>query len=154
MSMAHIHELIDFTIEVFIVYKDKVLLIHHKALDRWLPVGGHIELDEDPEQALFREIEEETGLTDIKVLGSKLDLERDGFKSLFAPVYLDIHRINETHRHIGMVYFVVSDKEQVRLEKDEHKDIRWFGKKDLVDPKYDLLPDVIFYARKALGIDR
>src|SRR4030067_2349953 len=106
--MAHIHELIDFTIEIFIVYKNKVLLIHHRALDKWLPVGGHIELDEDPEQTLFREIEEETGLTDIKVLGSKLSLERDGFKSLFAPAYLDIHRINETHRHIGMVYFGAS----------------------------------------------
>ncbi len=152
--MAHIHELIDFTIEVFIVYKNKVLLIHHKALDKWLPVGGHIELDEDPEQALFREIEEETGLTNIKVLGSKLTLERDGFKSLFAPTYLDIHRINETHRHVGMVYFGASDKEKVRLEKDEHKDIRWFGKKDLGDPKYDLFPDVVFYAKKALEVSR
>ena len=49
--MPHIHEKIDFTVSLFIVEGEKVLLVHHKKLDRWLPIGGHIELDEDPEQA-------------------------------------------------------------------------------------------------------
>lgn len=60
--MPHIHDKYDFVITVFIVYKDKVLLVHHPRYDKWIPMGGHIELDEDPEQALFREIKEETGL--------------------------------------------------------------------------------------------
>jgi len=60
--MPHIHKLIDYTVALFIRHKNKVLLIHHKKLDRWLPPGGHIELDEDPDQGLFRELEEETGL--------------------------------------------------------------------------------------------
>ena len=66
--MPHIHELIDFVVDIYIVYKDKVLLIHHKELKKWLPIGGHIELDEDPEEALFREVKEECGL-EIEVLG-------------------------------------------------------------------------------------
>ena len=53
--MAHLHEKIDFTVSLFIVEKGKLLLIHHRKLDRWLPIGGHIELDEDPEQAEYRE---------------------------------------------------------------------------------------------------
>ncbi len=57
--MAHTHELIDFIINIYIIYKGKVLLIYHKKLDKWLPIGGHIELDEDPEEALFREVKEE-----------------------------------------------------------------------------------------------
>ncbi|RLS89050.1 MAG: NUDIX domain-containing protein, partial [Planctomycetota bacterium] len=60
--MAHIHEKIDFTVAVFVVHEKKVLVIHHKKLDKWLPLGGHIELDEDPEQAALRETLEESGL--------------------------------------------------------------------------------------------
>ena len=47
--MPHIHEKIDFTVSLFIVQDGKVLVIHHKKLGQWLPIGGHIELDEDPE---------------------------------------------------------------------------------------------------------
>jgi hypothetical protein len=42
--MAHIHERIDFTVAIFVVHADRVLVIHHRKLDRWLPLGGHIEL--------------------------------------------------------------------------------------------------------------
>lgn len=60
--MPHIHERYDFVVNAFIVFNNKVLLVHHPKYDKWLPMGGHVELDEDPEEALFREIEEETGL--------------------------------------------------------------------------------------------
>ena len=39
--MGHIHKLIDFVVEVFVVYKDKVLLVYHKELNKWLPIGWH-----------------------------------------------------------------------------------------------------------------
>ena len=42
--MPHIHEQIDFTVAIFVVHQGKVLVIHHRKLDRWLPLGGHIEL--------------------------------------------------------------------------------------------------------------
>jgi 8-oxo-dGTP pyrophosphatase MutT (NUDIX family) len=41
-------------------------LINHKQLNKWLAIGGHIELNEDPDEALFREGKEECGL-EIKV---------------------------------------------------------------------------------------
>jgi len=48
--VPHIHEKIDFTVAIFVVQNAKILLIHHRTLDKWLPLGGHIELDEDPEK--------------------------------------------------------------------------------------------------------
>ena len=48
--MAHIHEKIDFTVSIFVVQDGKILLIHHRNLNKWLPLGGHVELDEDPEK--------------------------------------------------------------------------------------------------------
>jgi len=44
--MAHIHDRIDFTAAIFVVHAEKVLLVHHRQLDRWLPLGGHIEPQE------------------------------------------------------------------------------------------------------------
>ena len=50
--MPHIHDLIDFTVDVFIVNNQRVLLIFHKKHNMWLQIGGHIELNEDPDEDL------------------------------------------------------------------------------------------------------
>ena len=52
----------DFVATGFIADKGQVLLILHRKLGLWLPPGGHIEKDETPEEALHREVLEETGL--------------------------------------------------------------------------------------------
>ena len=69
-GMAHIHDKIDFTVAIFVVHDAKILLIHHRKLDKWLPLGGHIELDEEPEQAALREAKEESGL-EVELLGER-----------------------------------------------------------------------------------
>jgi len=40
---AHLHDRTDFTVAIFVVHADQVLLVHHRQLDKWLPLGGHIE---------------------------------------------------------------------------------------------------------------
>jgi ADP-ribose pyrophosphatase YjhB (NUDIX family) len=147
--MPHIHELIDFTVVAFVVYEYRVLLIYHKQLQMWLPLGGHIELDEDPEQALFREIAEESGL-EVTILSQKPEHNFDGRRFLYPPVYLDIHPISTTHQHIGLVYFAKATSAQVTLAADEHEAIRWFSELELQDPMFDIQPDVLFYAHEAL----
>jgi 8-oxo-dGTP pyrophosphatase MutT (NUDIX family) len=102
--MPHLHEKIDFTVAIFVVHDSKILLIHHRKLDKWLPLGGHIELDEDPEQAALREAKEESGL-DVELLGERPPTTSPGTRALIAPRFLDIHRINETHEHIGLIYW-------------------------------------------------
>lgn len=147
--MAHIHDLIDFTVMAFIVHDRKVLLVFHKKLQKWLPIGGHIELDEDPEHALFREIMEESGL-DVKILATKPDSLDEGRRFLFAPSYLDIHKITDQHSHIGMVYFAKADSDQVVLAEREHDAIRWFSQEDMENLEFNLQEDVKFYMREAL----
>jgi hypothetical protein len=36
--MPHIHDKIDFTVAIFIVQQAQVLLVHHRALDKWRAV--------------------------------------------------------------------------------------------------------------------
>lgn len=147
--MPHIHDKIDFVVSIYIAHDNRVLLILHRGLQQWLPIGGHIELDENPEEALFREVREECGL-EIELLGTKPALESPGNTFLIAPAYLDIHNISSTHRHIGMEYFARAKNSDVTLAKREHEAIRWFTKEECADPQYAILPAIRFLAEEAL----
>ena len=155
--MAHIHEKIDFTVAIFVVHDGKILLIHHRQLDRWLPLGGHIELDEDPEQAALREAEEESGL-EVELLGERPPTTGPGTRALIAPRFLDIHRINPTHEHIGMIYWArprnpdshVGAGREITLAAAEHHNIRWCSAAELDSLQPPMDNAVKWYCRTAI----
>jgi len=147
--MAHIHEKIDFTVAIFVVHEGRVLLVHHRKLDKWLPLGGHIELDEDPEQAALREAREESGF-EVELLGERPPTTEPGTRALIAPRFLDIHRINETHEHIGMIYWARPKGGQLSLAAAEHHDIRWCSAADLDQLQPAMSNAVKWYCRKAI----
>jgi 8-oxo-dGTP pyrophosphatase MutT (NUDIX family) len=148
--MAHIHEKIDFTVAIFVVHNEKILLIHHRKLDKWLPLGGHIELNEDPEQAALREAKEESGL-DVELLGERPPTTSPGTRALIAPRFLDIHRISDTHEHIGMIYWAKPRGGKVQLATEEHHDIRWCSADDLDKLLPPMSNAVKWYCRQAIG---
>ena len=51
-----------FTATGFVVRDGHVLLHWHPKIGAWLPPGGHVEQNEDPVQAVHREVLEETGV--------------------------------------------------------------------------------------------
>jgi len=149
--MPHIHEKIDFTVSVFISQNHKVLFIFHKQLQRWLPIGGgHIELEENPEQAAIREAKEESGL-DVELIAEKSPIQEEaGFLPLLAPDYMDMHLIKEPHWHIGLIYFAKVKSGRLTLNIEEHQDIQWLDENDFEDPKWGLSAPLKFYAREAV----
>lgn len=146
--MSHIHDQYDFVISAYIVFKGKVLLVHHPRYNMWLPMGGHIELDEDPEEALFREIKEETGL-EVEIMGEKPTTQSASTKPIPAPRYMDVHEANPPHRHINLVYFAKA-KNNNHVLSDEHLEINWVGLKDIDSQKYNLSELIKFYVREAI----
>lgn len=54
----------------------RVLLTHHRKLDRWLQLGGHADGDADLACVALREAEEESGLTGLVVERTIFDLDR------------------------------------------------------------------------------
>jgi len=156
--MPHIHEKIDFTVAIFVVHDAKILLIHHRKLNAWLPLGGHIELDEDPEQAALREAKEESGL-DVILLGERPPTTGPGTRALIAPRFLDIHRISDTHEHIGMIYWARPKEApagrqrslaDVKCATEEHHDIRWCSAAELNTLQPRMSDAVKWYCRKAI----
>ena len=104
----------------FIINKtgDKTLFMHHAVLQQWFKPGGHCDGSEDVMDAARREGEEETGITDIK---------------LIAPTLLDIdvHAIphnakkNEpAHLHYDVTYLFQTDTMDF-VQSDESLDLAW-----------------------------
>jgi len=147
--MAHIHEKIDFTVAILVVEHNKVLMILHRNLKKWLPLGGHIELDEEPEIAALREAREESGL-DVELIGDRPPTSGPGVRALIAPRFMDIHRISATHEHIGLIYFARPMGGDLTLAEEEHHDIRWCTADDLDQLDPPLSDSVKWYCLKAI----
>lgn len=150
--MPHINEKIDFTAEVFIVYKNKVLLRKHDKYNIWLSVGGHIELDEDPNQAGPREVLQEVGI-DAKLYHDNLYplIKEENYQELIPPQFMNRHRISSTHEHVSLVYFAKANSDKLTLSKTEKsEECRWFTREELDDPKYQIKDHIKMYAKSAL----
>ena len=100
-----------FTATGFVIYSDSVLLHWHKKVLEWLPPGGHIELNEDPVEAVLREVKEETGL-DVEIRGDLPLIPRPSYpKEILAPRHIFIENIDDPvdgfHQHIDMIYYCI-----------------------------------------------
>jgi 8-oxo-dGTP pyrophosphatase MutT (NUDIX family) len=95
-----------------------LLLHHHRRLDRWLQMGGHVDGDESPVAAALREGEEESGLHDLELL----------FEGIFD---VDVHFIpagkgEPDHHHFDVRYLVrTSDPSAIAIDRNESKDLAW-----------------------------
>ncbi|MCL5114072.1 MAG: NUDIX domain-containing protein [Patescibacteria group bacterium] len=150
--MPHIHDKIDFTVEVFVVFRNKVLLRKHDKYKKWLGVGGHIELDEDPNEAAIREVKEEVGL-DVKLDDSLVETKQENeTRELIPPYFLNRHKISGSHEHNALVYFATSNADKISeaIEEEKSEECKWFTKEEIIANK-ELASNIRFYALKALG---
>jgi 8-oxo-dGTP pyrophosphatase MutT (NUDIX family) len=144
---------VDFTVEVFVVFKDRVLLRLHDKLGFWLSVGGHIELHEDPAQAALREVREEVGL-DVVLDDSHMLYRQvvDGYVELPPPVFMCRVRMSDSHDHVTMTYFARASTDEVRPSgSDRSETWRWVTRADLDDPELALDESLKVYASTALA---
>jgi ADP-ribose pyrophosphatase YjhB (NUDIX family) len=148
--MPHIHEKIDFCADTFVVNGDAVLLRMHDKHHIWLPPGGHIELDEEPQQAATREVKEEVGM-EVELVGKPQQVFKNGEKELLVPRVMNRHYVNETHEHICFIFFARSNtREFTQGETEVSDDIRWFTKEELDDLQYGVSDRIRHYAHAAL----
>jgi 8-oxo-dGTP pyrophosphatase MutT (NUDIX family) len=97
-----------FTATGFVVHDDSIALHWHRKVKAWLPPGGHIEENEDPVQAVLREIEEESGLK-AAVVPTTPGLDLDYPAHVHPPFTIMVEDIHDPvqgyHQHIDMIYF-------------------------------------------------
>ena len=101
----------------------RVLLTHHRKLDRWLQVGGHADGDADVLAVAIRETQEESGLRDLTVVGDR-------------PLDLDVHAIpargdEPEHLHHDVRWLLVAAPDQALQLSDESNALHWFDAAEL-----------------------
>ncbi len=93
-----------FTVSGFVVERDRTLLHWHRKLQLWLPPGGHVEPDEDPVQAVVREVLEETGITADVIPHADL-VGFSNIPQLPVPLAIIVADVADgPHQHIDMSY--------------------------------------------------
>lgn len=147
--MPHINKSVDYTVEVFLVYKNRVLIRKHDKYDIYTGVGGHIEKNEDPVQAAIREVKEETGL-EVKIFNSQKLSNETG--DLIPPFAVNRHRISKTHEHVGFFYAgKVNTDKIVQQTGEESEDIKWLTREEILNHSM-ISSNIKTYALKALDL--
>ena len=124
-----------FTASALIFRDNKVCLLLHKKLGVWLNPGGHIEADENPDEALRREVKEETGLN-IVILGDvDTSLGTDQAEVMHVPYCVLCERIAEGHYHNDLIYLCksVGDEEDFAAGPDESENIGFYSEEDTLE---------------------
>jgi 8-oxo-dGTP pyrophosphatase MutT (NUDIX family) len=100
--------------------------LHWHRIGKWLPAGGHVEADEDPIEAVLREVKEETGI-DVDVVATVEPYGHQQPPQLPPPVTIGIYDLgpdghsDEAHQHIDFVYFTrPANGASLALPDDEH----------------------------------
>lgn len=118
------NELAHMTSSTFVVNKtkDKVLMVHHNIYNTWSWMGGHNDGDDNFLKVAIKELEEETGVTAIKVLG-------DG---IFSLDVLDVKshikkgKYIAPHLHLSVAYLVEANEgETLIVKEDENSGVMW-----------------------------
>lgn len=121
-----------------------ILFIHHKKLNKWLFVGGHIEENEDPETAVCREVKEETNLN-ITLLGDRYPREED----FIRPFALQKNVVKDNHIHMDIFYIAIAENpKEIKAKEDEVLNYKWFSKEEIMCSNFDTFPE-----KKKMALD-
>ena len=94
---------------------ERVVVLHHRKLRRWLQPGGHCDGDANLAGVALREAAEETALADLRIHPVAIDL--------------DVHRVDPPgdgpHLHLDARFLVVAPPGADPGGNHESTDIRW-----------------------------
>lgn len=147
----------EFTSCVYIVEQQRVLLIFHLKMQKWLPPGGHLEPNELPCEAAKREAREETGLEIELIPQENVWIDRWNAKSFERPYLCLLENIpargdHPAHQHIDMIYVAKPAGGTETLNANETDGLRWFSLEEIeaMSPDIEIFEETRQALRKIL----
>ena len=113
-----------FSVSIFCRNAGAVLLVRHRRLGTWLPVGGEIETGETPLEAARRELREETGLEGQFLPALGVDGTPPGFLGY------EEHAAGSKGLHMNFAFLADVDSRALAA-CDEWDEARWVRGEDL-----------------------
>ncbi len=97
--------------------RKRVLLTHHRKLDKWLQLGGHADGDPDLAAVARREAHEESGLAEIRLLDAAVfDVDRH---------WIPERKGEPGHHHHDLRFLFEADPAVPLVCSSESKDLAW-----------------------------
>lgn len=133
-------------VSYFMLYdapQQKLLLVDHRKAGLWLPSGGHVEVDENPQETVIRECLEELGVEANFLSTTPLFLTVTPTVGSVAP-----------HTDVSFWYLLQGDcTHSLQFDEDEFYQVRWFALDALPLERSD--PHLARFAAKlqALALD-
>lgn len=120
---------------------ERVLLTHHRKLDKWVQLGGHADGEGDIARVALAEACEESGISDIELLSGEI-------------FDLDIHLIparkgERSHYHYDCRFLMQCRNDEDYVVSDESHDLAWIPLTDI--QAYTQEPSVVRMAAKVLA---
>ncbi len=104
--------------------RDKVLMCFHNIYKSYSWLGGHADGDTNLKRVILKEVEEESGLKNIKILTD------DIFSLEILCVNGHVKKGNyvPSHLHLNITYLIEADSnEKLKIKEDENSDLKWFS---------------------------
>lgn len=114
-----------FTTSIWTVNKErtKTLMVYHNIYNSWSWIGGHADGEENLSKVAMRELQEETGVKNAKLVSDDIFsleiLTVDGHmkKGVYVP----------SHLHLNITYLAEADeKEMLLVKEDENQAVKWW----------------------------
>lgn len=106
--------------------RGRVLLTHHRQLDRWLQLGGHADGQWQVEEVALREAREESGLTGFRLVPidgvvMPFDIDVHEIPARYAP---DGTLLEDAHEHHDIRFLLIAAGDAIQVSEESH-DLRW-----------------------------
>ena len=119
-----------FTASSWAVNKDrtKVLMIYHNIYKSWTWTGGHADGESDLLKTAIRELKEETGVENVKVINDDIF----SLEIICVNGHIKNGKYVSSHVHLNLTYLLeVDEKETLKIKKDENSGVKWINIEDI-----------------------
>lgn len=131
-TLTRENKMCHFTASCFIVNKEKtkVLMIYHNIYNSWAWIGGHADGDSDLLHVALKETEEETGLSDVKVIYDGIY----GISLLTVDPHIKRGKYVSSHVHMDCCFLLEADDSlDLRIKEDENSGVKWVNINEVVN---------------------